>query len=270
MNQNSKKIITIVSFIFITVCFTVIVIMGTLTIRKLKMQCDEHLNESKDYIELINEVSLETIKANVMIYTTCYNTTPIFGIPTEQVTGQGSGVIFYETTSEYYILTNNHVVYLHDGYSRRKFQVIDYLGNEYEGILIGADPLYDLGVMRISKSTTTLKALTFASINPQEQDVVISLGQPHGQSNTITLGNVIQYTKVNLENATEESSNVTFPVIHHDAPTNSGSSGGVLLNTTLEIVGINYAGGENEGIAVVHNSFAIPIEKIQEFLANIE
>lgn len=269
MNNNSKKIVTIISFLFVFVCFIVVVVVGSLSIRKLKNELEDNINNSKEYIELINEVSLETIKANVMIYTTCYNKTPIFGIPTEQATGQGSGVIFQETATEYYVLTNNHVVYLHDGYTLRRFQVIDYLGNEYVGTLIYADPDYDLGVIRFSKKATVLKALEFSNENPKEQDVVISLGQPHGQSNTITLGNVLQYTKVNLQNSTPESSNVTFSVIHHNAPINSGSSGGVLLNKELKIVGINYAGSENEDGTVANNSFAIPLEKIQEFLTNI-
>ena len=60
-------------------------------------------------------------------------------------------------------------------------------------------------------------------------------------------------------------SNVKFEVYRHDAPINSGSSGGAILDYNYNIIGINYASSTDANGKFL-NAFAVPIEKVKEFL----
>lgn len=220
-----------------------------------------NLEEELDKIyELVNDISYIAMKANVKIVTTSYASA--FPFP-EVVSGQGSGVIFAEDIKSYYILTNNHVVNRDEQYNLVRYQVTDYLGNKYNGSLIASSSAYDLGLIKISKSTTVLKVLSVNLNKLLKDDLVIAIGQPKGQDNTITIGKVKGFTNGNLEQAT---SHIDFDVIEHTAPINRGSSGGVLININLEIVGINYAGSFKEGIEGSVTAYAIPMDKVYEFL----
>jgi putative serine protease PepD len=109
-----------------------------------------------------------------------------------------------------------------------------------------------------------LTTIGFANTNPKVDDVVVAIGQPKGQNNTVTIGKVLGYSKVHLTDTPIEESNVQFEVIVHDAPINHGSSGGMLISTSKKIVGINFAGSESGEI----QSLSIPLEKVKEFLTN--
>ncbi len=109
--------------------------------------------------------------------------------------------------------------------------------------------------------------IPLADTDPKRNEDVISLGSPKGQSNAMTFGYVSEYRQITLTDTPERESCVTFPVISHEAKTNSGSSGGPLLNTEPELVGVNYAGTVSDDYEF-HHAYAIPIEKVKEFLAN--
>lgn len=226
---------------------------------------NELLNKKLDDVyDLVNQVSNVAIRANVMIYTTSYNESPIFGIPISAISGQGSGVIYNANEDFYFVLTNNHVVYKDPAYSKQKFEVYDYLGEKYNGYLLGNSSEYDLAVIYFSKGARELNVLEMAEQNPIIDDTVIAIGQPKGQSNTITFGKVQSYSEISLE--LENQSSVDFPVIVHTAPINRGSSGGVVINSKLEIVGINFAGSIDPETEISVLSYAIPIEDVKQFL----
>ncbi len=109
-------------------------------------------------------------------------------------------------------------------------------------------------------SSTNVKKLPIISDNPLPKDDVISLGSPKEQSNSITYGHVYGYKNVTIPNSSKSSSNVTFDVIYHDAFINKGSSGGPLLDSNLNVIGVNYA-SNSSGIG-----YAIPAVKVKEFL----
>jgi S1-C subfamily serine protease len=90
------------------------------------------------------------------------------------------------------------------------------------------------------------------------------MGQPNGQINAITFGKVTAYDSVRLDESSAAMSNITFPVINHDAPTDSGSSGGAVLNNEFKLAGVHYAGPDTEGFNEF--GFAVPIEKVREYL----
>lgn len=227
-------------------------------------------NTDAELYEIINEISLEIVKANVIVYAKTYRVT-MWGSSLVSA-GQGSGVIFSQSSNKlyYYVLSNHHVVVADPTYATSQYStsytIKDYKANEYTSDLLFSSAEYDLAVLRFRKNIEEpLKTLQIETENPDPGKVVVAIGQPEGQSNTITFGQVITYSQVTLSDTASSESNVEFEVINHDAPINSGSSGGVLLNSSLHIVGINYAGSHDDFGNFVR-AYAIPTEKVIEYL----
>ena len=223
--------------------------------------------ERIDAAALTNQISTDTIKGVVKVYSKSYNT--FLGMETVSSTAQGSGFCFHIQDGCYYILTNCHVVLKDASYDKQKLTVEDYQGNTYEGYLYknpdtGISAIaaaYDLACLYFEAASTNVKALSIVSDNWPVGKDVISIGAPEGQSNSITFGKLVNYGKVTLSDSSAALSNVTFDVICHNAYANKGSSGGPLLNADLNVVGVNYAGSDSSNYA-----FAIPAEKVCEFL----
>lgn len=222
-----------------------------------------------DAVSITNEISTSLIKSIVKIYNKSYNT--ILGIETNSTTGQGSGFCFHIQDGRYYILTNSHVALKELNYDNQSFIIEDYQGNQYEGHLYknpnktysAVSAAYDLACLWFKPTSSNVKKLTLSTTNPLSNSDVISLGAPKNQSNSITFGKTTYYQTVTLS-SDKYYSNVQFPVITHSAFINNGSSGGPLLNSFLEVVGVNYASRKSNENYVC--SFAIPIEKVREFL----
>ncbi|MGM9664939.1 MAG: trypsin-like peptidase domain-containing protein, partial [Eubacteriales bacterium] len=217
-----------------------------------------------DAADITNKISQDTMKSLVKVYNENYNMT-IFG--SEKF--QGSGFCFHIQGEYYYVITNCHVVADDPSYSKQSFTIEDYQGNVYTAHLYknpnkqdsAISPEYDLACLWFKATSTNVKELSIVSENPEVGEDVISLGAPKDQSNSITYGQISEYRKITLEDTSEDLSNVTFEVIHHDALINNGSSGGPILNADLNVVGVNYAGASQTG-----EGYAIPAEKLIEFL----
>jgi len=212
-----------------------------------------------DYAYLTNKITTEIMSANVTIINSKYYSDSI---------STGSGIIFKKESTgprfRYYALTNNHVIY--NTQSNYEYSVEDYLGNEYTKsnnsvTLVGHSSSYDLAVI----SFITDKELTVIELDdtdPQIGDEIISLGQPLGQTNSITYGKITKYCNVTTNGT---SSNISFAVASHDSYLNNGSSGGALLNTELKLVGINF-GGVFDSDDNFTAGYAVQITKVKEFL----
>lgn len=219
-----------------------------------------------DYAYLTNKITTQTMKSNVSVSVSYSGTT-----------ANGSGCVIYRDPSPQsddvvcYALTNSHVVYeatkRHGFFQTVNVSVTDCKGNKsISAKVVACDPDYDLAIVRFTvRSTYEIAPITFSDSNGTALDSVIAIGTPLGQSNSITYGTLYGYTKIKLSDS-DASSNVTFDVAYHDAPIASGSSGGMLLNTNLELIGINYASGEDEQQNFTY-AYTIPIEKVREFLA---
>jgi S1-C subfamily serine protease len=152
---------------------------------------------------------------------------------------------------------------------------VDYQDKTYDAKLYtnskklgdAISPDYDLAVLYFTAdiSTSNVCALPLGATNPKTGDDVISVTAPNGQQNAISFGKVKDYVNVTLSEKDETSSNVTFPVIYHDGYINNGSSGGALFDSSLYVVGVNYAGA-NANAKSNYKSYAVPIEKVKEFL----
>ena len=157
--------------------------------------------------------------------------------------GLGSGVI---VSPDGYILTNHHVI---DGAELLKVVLPD--NRSLTPKVIGSDPPSDLAVLRIDSRNLPLLNLG-DSDRVRVGDVALALGNPLGLGQTVTMGIISakgRYT--GLSDGSFED------FLQTDAPINSGNSGGALVNTSGELVGINSQilspSGGNIGIG-----FAIP------------
>ena len=169
-------------------------------------------------------------------------------------------------TYDYYVLTNNHVIYKDtSSYNSFSYSVTDAFNVEYNAQVIASDPNYDLAVVKFS-SSESYPVRPLATANSMVGDKIIAIGQPSGQKNAITFGEVQGFTKTNITvNPNADKSNVQFEVYRHTAPIENGSSGGAVLDYEFNIVGVNYASSETQSGAHLY-SFAIPILKVKEFL----
>jgi Do/DeqQ family serine protease len=163
--------------------------------------------------------------------------------PPQRVQGVGSGVI---VNPEGYILTNHHVV---DGALEVKVELTD--NRTFTAKLVGSDPPSDLAVLKIDA-----KDLPTLSLGDSDKvrvgDFVLAVGNPLGIGQTVTSGIVSAKGR-----ATGLSDGSFEDFLQTDAAINRGNSGGALVNTTGELIGINSQilspSGGNIGIG-----FAIP------------
>lgn len=180
---------------------------------------------------------------------------PYYGY-TMQSTGSatGSGVIISE---DGYILTNNHIV--NTSSTSTFYQVSDAtkvtvkLYNDetvYDAKIIGTDETTDLAVIKIEK--TGLPAATLGnSDSVKVGEFSMAVGNPLGMESTVTAG------IISAVNRTITSDNQNYIVIQTDAAINSGNSGGALVNSKGEVIGINTLKLSGTGIEGI--GFAIPI-----------
>jgi serine protease Do len=212
--------------------------------------------ETFTYPELVNTISLTTMKANVTVYTTSYTNAKVFGS-----VQFGSGVLFHYDDPFYYLLTNQHVIDFEDDHEKRAFEIEDFQGNVYDGRLYrnSAIESFDLAILYFAKDEIDLHVVPLASKNPEKHSEVIAIGQPEFQKNALTFGTVEHYEQISVEDAIE----LSFESIVHDATIKPGSSGGMLINTNLELVGLNFAYSASEDVV---EYYAIPIETIMDYL----
>ncbi|MCG6983104.1 MAG: trypsin-like peptidase domain-containing protein [Deltaproteobacteria bacterium] len=177
-----------------------------------------------------------------------------FKIKDRLSTSVGSGFII---SKEGVILTNSHLVFGH--------QAIDVIldnGFTTRAELVGVDPLFDLAVIRISVEGKNLPvAILGDSDKVQTGEDVLAFGNPFGLEKTLTRG-IISGVNRTLS-ASPMSSEI--PLIQTDAAVNPGNSGGPLVNSCGEVIGINTAIlGEGENI-----NFAVPINKAKSILPQL-
>jgi Do/DeqQ family serine protease len=146
------------------------------------------------------------------------------GVPRRQA-GLGSGVI---VSDDGYILTNHHVVA-----DAEKVRVDFTDGRSYEARVVGSDKPSDLAVLKIEATKLTTLPLG-DSDRARVGDVVLAIGNPLGIGQTVTMGIISAKGR-----ATGAGDGAFEDFIQTDAPINQGNSGGALVNTRGELIGIN-------------------------------
>ena len=146
-------------------------------------------------------------------------------VPEQRQRGLGSGVI---VSTDGYILTNHHVI---DGAEEIE---IEMTGRQpLDAKLVGSDPPSDLAVLKINASDLTALALA-DSDKVQVGDLVLAVGNPLGIGQTVTMGIIsAKSRRTGLSNGSFED------FLQTDAPINRGNSGGALVDSNGNLVGIN-------------------------------
>ena len=180
---------------------------------------------------------------------------------TQKVQGLGSGFII---SSDGYILTNDHVAG-----NAKEITVTLTNGTKYNAKLIGTDQVSDITLLKIDE-----KDLPYIRLGNSEDVItgewVIALGNPFGlfdisDKPTVTVG-VVSATGMNLRS---QEGRVYKGMIQTDAAINSGNSGGPLVNSVAEVIGVNsviYT--PNQGS--IGLGFAIPINRVKTIVAELK
>lgn len=156
--------------------------------------------------------------------------------------GTGSGVII---SSDGYIVTNNHVIK-----GATDLEITLNNKEKYKAKLVGADSKSDIALLKIDAKN--LPYITFGDSNSVKVgEWVLAVGNPYNLTSTVTAGIVSAKARDLKGNLKHDS------FIQTDAAVNPGNSGGALVNTKGELIGINTAISSKTG-AFVGYSFAVP------------
>lgn len=175
--------------------------------------------------------------------------------------GSGSGVI---VSSEGYIVTNNHVIE-----NASEIEVILNDNSKYSAKLVGADPSTDIAVLKIEGSGF----LPIPLGNSDDLHIgewVLAVGNPFNLTSTVTAG-IVSAKARNINLLSDRTQQNIVPIesfIQTDAAVNPGNSGGALVNTKGELVGINTAIASQTG-SYSGYSFAIPVNLVQKVMRDL-
>jgi len=168
----------------------------------------------------------------------------LYGESAPKKIGNGSGVII---SPDGFIITNEHVI---EGAS--EIEVTTNNNKAYKAIIIGSDPYTDIAVLKI-KPKTVLSYIPFGDSELiKTGEWVLAVGNPFNLNSTVTAG-IVSAKSRDLNKL--DRKNQSF--IQTDAAVNQGNSGGALINTKGELIGINTAISSITG-GFVGYSFAVP------------
>lgn len=168
---------------------------------------------------------------------------------------EGSGVIYTTANGKGYIVTNNHVIS-----GAAKVKVILASGKTIAAKVVGKDLTSDLAVLSIDSKYVTQTASFGDSSSLQSGQTVIAIGSPEGSeyASTVTQGIISSPSRTITYNSNQ------MTVIQTDAAINSGNSGGALVNSDGQVIGINSMklSSSSSGDSVEGMGFAIPSNEV--------
>ncbi len=183
--------------------------------------------------------------------------------------GAGSGIIISESDNDIMILTNNHVV---EGASELSVQFINE--KSFDARIVGTSERKDVAVIAVSKKSLdadTLKNIKIATMGDSTElkvgNGIIAIGNALGYGQSVTTGVV---SAIDREVTIDDYTN---KMIQIDAAINGGNSGGALLNSNGEVVGINSAkyssSGTSTNASIEGMGFAIPISDVSKLITSL-
>lgn len=181
----------------------------------------------------------------------------LYGRSPEPFMGSGSGVII---SKDGYIVTNNHVIE-----QSNNIEVVLNDKRSFKAKIVGADPITDLALLKINANDLT--TIPFGNSDDLRiGEWVLAVGNPFNLTSTVTAGIVSAKARdinINRNKYSIES------FIQTDAAVNPGNSGGALVNTKGELVGINAAIASKTG-SYSGYSFAIPVSIVEKIVADLK
>jgi len=231
-----KKLILIVLFTIFISAFTIFAFMFLLSkdiitlpnsIQSRDFTDDINNKSNSDNADTVNikDLSLQQVAKNVI--------PSVVGVQTysdnnaANLIGEGSGVVL---TQDGYIITNAHVIK-----GGGSYKIILFDGKTYSAELVGSDTATDIALLKAD--ATNLTTAKFASSNnTQVGDIVLAIGNPGGVAfNSTTTMGIISATNRSITT----SSGYILSCIQTDAAISPGNSGGALVNTSAEVIGIS-------------------------------
>jgi S1-C subfamily serine protease len=182
---------------------------------------------------------------------------PFFG-PQARVS-LGSGFVI---DKDGYIVTNYHVIE-----SARQIEVNFSGDDRVQATIVGVDPSTDLALLKINAQARALTPLPLGDSDAvRVGDAVVAIGNPFGLERTVTAGIVSALQR----EITAPNGYTIDKVIQTDAPINQGNSGGPLLNTQGEVIGVNsQIEPGNSGTGNLGIGFAVPSATLREVVSQI-
>lgn len=196
-----------------------------------------------------------------------YSVSSIFSRVSSTANAEGSGVII---SQDGYILTNNHVINSSSSSSSSYYTVGEATkitvslyndDTEYEAKVIGTDEQTDLAVIKIEKNDLTAATLG-DSDSIQVGEWCMAIGNPLGMQSSVTTGSISA-----LNRKITDSDGKQFTLIQTDTAINEGNSGGALVNSKGEVIGINTLKASGTGVEGL--GFAIPINSTKSIYSDL-
>lgn len=191
---------------------------------------------------------------------------------TYETAAAGSGIIIKQTEDELLLVTNNHVVAGADKLSIRFNGQDDEEG--ITGYVKGTDANVDVAVVAVklkdipSEVMNNIKIATMGDSNSVKVgEGVIAIGNALGYGQSVTTG------IISAKDRTVEFDEIEMKLLQTDAAINGGNSGGALLNSKGEVIGINVAKYSSSGYdttSIEGMGFAIPISSVSEIIGQLE
>lgn len=214
----------------------------------------EAASESLDAVVHIN-TKITVGQINDPVYRLFYGDARI------EQTASGSGVVI---SPNGYIVTNNHVIS-----DANSIEVTMNNSETYTAELIGKDPSTDLALLKVEAEG--LHAIKFAnSDDVQVGEWALAVGNPFNLTSTVTAG-IVSAKSRNINILQGDYKNDIFPIesfIQTDAAVNPGNSGGALVNSAGELIGINTAIASKTG-SYTGYSFAIPSNLVKKVAGDL-
>ncbi len=285
--EKRKKIIVIIGVCFLGI---ILLVIGALLVYNVlndfntsletaeKGQIELKYTEVNDnivegvYITDVSEVVENVMPSIVAITSKTLISSGMFGpfYGSEQYAeGAGSGIIVGKTDSNIMILTNNHVV------EDAQELSVQFINEEsFDAKVVGTSERKDVAIISVSISdidSETLEAIKIATIGDSNTlkvgNGIIAIGNALGYGQSVTTGVV---SALNREVTIDDYTN---KMIQIDAAINGGNSGGALLNSKGEVVGINSAkyssSGSYSSTSIEGMGFAIPISDVSDLITSL-
>ncbi len=171
----------------------------------------------------------------------------------------GSGVII---SGDGYIVTNNHVVE-----NAKDIEIVLNDNRTYNAKLIGRDPATDIALVKIEAKD--LPTVTYGNSDKLKVgEWVLAVGNPFNLTSTVTAG-IVSAKERNINLLRQKQKYAIESFIQTDAAVNPGNSGGALVNTKGELVGINTAIASQTG-SYTGYSFAVPVTIVKKVVSDLK
>lgn len=227
-----------------------------------------YITDVSDIVENVMP-SIVAITSKTLISTGNYGPWFEWNNQSQYTEGAGSGIIISKSDDKLYILTNNHVV---EGSSELIVQFINE--KSVDATIVGTSERKDLAVISIPLSDLdddTIDSIKIATIGSSDDlkvgNGIIAIGNALGYGQSVTTGVV---SALNREVTIDD---YTYEMIQIDAAINGGNSGGALLNSKGEVVGINSAkyssSGTYSSASIEGMGFAIPISDVEDLIVDL-